>query len=47
MNDGLDDMHSDRQDSMLPSIKEIVALSVLWMIVMLFLAFGFAGCLSS
>jgi len=47
MNDGLDDMHSDRQDAILPSLKEIVGLFLLWLIVMLFIAFGIAGCLSS
>jgi hypothetical protein len=47
MNDSLDEMHSDREDGIIPSVKEIAALFLLWLIVMLFLAFGFAGCLSS
>lgn len=47
MNDSLDDMHSDRDDGIIPSVKEIAAMILLWIIVMLFLSFGFAGCLSS
>lgn len=47
MNDGLDEMHSDREEGILPTVREIVGLFVLWMIVMLFLAFGLAGCLFS
>jgi len=47
MNDGLDEMHSDREEGILPTVREIVGLFVLWLIVMLFLAFGLAGCLFS
>lgn len=47
MNDGLDDLHSEREDVILPTIREIVGLFLLWLIVMLFLAFGLAGCLFS
>lgn len=47
MNDGLDDLHSDREEGILPTIREIVGLFLLWLIVMLFLAFGLAGCLFS
>lgn len=45
MNDGLDEMHSDRDDFW-PTLKEIAAAFTLWLIVMALLAFSFAGCLS-
>ena len=47
MNDGLDDLHSDREDGILPTIREIVGLFLLWLIVMLFVAFAIASCICS
>lgn len=47
MNDGLDEMHSDREEGILPTVREIVGLFLLWMIAMLFLAFGLAECFFS
>ncbi len=45
MNDGLDEMHSDR-DELWPTLKEVAAAFTLWLIVMALLAFSFVGCLS-
>jgi hypothetical protein len=45
MNDGLDEMHSDRDD-FFPNLKEALAAFTLWLIVMLLLSFSLAGCLS-
>lgn len=45
MNDGLDDLHSERDEGLLPTVREIVSLFLLWLIIMAVLALGFAGCL--
>lgn len=45
MNDGLDEMHSDR-DEFWPTLKEAIAAFTLWLIVMALLAFSVSGCLS-
>jgi hypothetical protein len=46
MNDGLDEMHSDRHDGFWPDLKEALAAFTLWLIVMMLLSFSLAGCLS-
>jgi hypothetical protein len=45
MNDGLDEMHSDR-GGFFPNLKEALAAFTLWLIVMMLLSFSLAGCLS-
>jgi hypothetical protein len=45
MNDGLDEMHSDRDNTFL-NLKDAIAAFILWLIVMLLLSFSLAGCLS-
>ena len=45
MNDGLDVVHSDRNEFW-PTLKEVVAAFTLWLIVMALLAFSVSGCLS-
>lgn len=53
MNDGLDEMHSDREEGILPTVREIVGLfllwlaSIIWLATILFVAFALVGCLSS
>lgn len=49
MNDGLDDLHSDREDGIVPSVREIVMLFLVWMFLVgaLSLVVCVAGCLSS
>lgn len=46
MNDGLDEMHSDREESILPNLKEAFLAFMLWLIVTALLGLSMAGCLS-
>jgi hypothetical protein len=47
MNDGLDDLHSEREEGFWPSVGQVARLVVVWILVMAFIGFAVAGCLGS
>lgn len=43
MNDGLDELHSDREEGTLPTWKEIVGMIIIWTFFLGLFAFFLAG----